>query len=205
MSNVDATPTEAAPHSPPYLVISFRGRNEHTQGCGRSCCLPETLGTVEPRLVIQRAATADAAIDHIVALDRQLRADPHSGDLCWSHAVIDQTLRTVGDDDDYLHIGDFVDDFTDGRTVDGDYAQSAIPDSWRDRVVAQTAALDAAAVAAEAERTRLAAEAAERHRQEAAERARVQAEADAAAAAVAAEARDRAEFARLLAKYGKDA
>lgn len=203
MSNVDATPTEAAPHSPPYLVISFRGRNEHTQGCGRSCCLPETLGTVEPCLVIQRAATADAAIDHIVVLDRQLRADPHSGDLCWSHIVVDQTLRTVGDDDDYLL--DFVDDFTDGHTVDGDYACSVMPNSWRDRIADRTAALDAAAAAAEAERVRLAAEAAERHRQEAAERARVQAEADAAAAAVAAEARDRAEFARLRAKYGKDA
>lgn len=201
MSNADATPTEAAPHSPPYLVISFRGRNEHVRYRGRYDS-PETLGAVEPCLVIQRVATADAAIDHIVMLDRQLRDDPHSEDLRWSHTVIDQTLRTIGDGDDYLL--DSVDDFTDGYTVDGDYARSAIPDSWHDQAVARTAALDAAARAAEVERTRLAGEVAERHRQEVVARARVQAEADAAAAAVAAEACDRAEFARLLAKYGNE-
>lgn len=50
MPNVDATPTEVALHSPPYLVISFRGYDEQSadEPAVESCSKPSvrTIGRV---------------------------------------------------------------------------------------------------------------------------------------------------------------
>lgn len=161
-----------------FIIISHHGHNEVTRTCGRGCCAPEHLGTVEAELVMERVASEQEAINHIAALNQRLGSTEHRGHLEWEHRAIWSEHFDKDCDGEY------------STRYPGDILDGTLPSDWHERIRAREHALEAER--AVQERDRQAREAAARL---------VKAKAEAEAKAAKLEAEERAEYARLHALY----